>query len=332
MPGADIQLRSIKGFHIGGTVREVSGFEPKSRSIVPGEPPEVVDMNGDHALGQMYASYYQQTNPQFSLPLLLWHGGGLTGVCWEDTPDGRPGWLDHFLRAGFDIVVSDAFERGRASCPAYPQMLPEAPEYRSLNAIWHHFRLGPKGSYPGAHHGAAIREKAYPNQQFPVESLEQFAKQFVPRWTDTDQQAIQAYGRLLEKMGPSVIVGHSQGAYYALVCAQKYPELVRTVIAIEPPAVPSKIKISPDTSQNYLFLWGDYIHGVTNHWERYLLASKKYSEALQSMGHGAEFIELPDRGILGNSHMSIMDKNSDQIAELIRSWLMKRVHDIRCSR
>ena len=48
------------------------------------------------------------------LPLLLWHGGGLTGVTYETKPDGGEGWLTYFIRKGWDAYISDAMERGRA--------------------------------------------------------------------------------------------------------------------------------------------------------------------------------------------------------------------------
>ena len=44
----------------------------------------------------------------------MWHGGGLTGVTYETKPDGKPGWLNYFLRKGWDTYVSDAMERGRS--------------------------------------------------------------------------------------------------------------------------------------------------------------------------------------------------------------------------
>lgn len=45
-------------------------------------------------------------------PLLLWHGGGMTGKSYETTPDGRPGWLSYFIRSGWKTYLSDAVERG----------------------------------------------------------------------------------------------------------------------------------------------------------------------------------------------------------------------------
>ncbi|NDD24805.1 MAG: esterase, partial [Betaproteobacteria bacterium] len=37
-----------------------------------------------------------------------------------------------------------------------------------------------------------------------------------------------------------------------------------------------------------------------------------------------EVINLPQAGIKGNSHMIMMDKNSDQVAALIQDWLQKK--------
>ena len=33
-------------------------------------------------------------------------------------------------------------------------------------------------------------------------------------------------------------------------------------------------------------------------------------------------IDLPDIGLKGNSHMIMMDRNSDQVADLIQKWLL----------
>jgi hypothetical protein len=35
-------------------------------------------------------------------------------------------------------------------------------------------------------------------------------------------------------------------------------------------------------------------------------------------------IDLPKVGLKGNSHMIMMDKNSDQVAALIQDWLQKK--------
>jgi hypothetical protein len=90
----------------------------------------------------------------------------MSGVNWETTPDGRPGWQMFFLRAGFDVYVSDAVERGRASWAPYPEVYAEVPYFRTAREAWEEtFRFGPVGSWhrdPGA-------RRTRPGVRFPVE-------------------------------------------------------------------------------------------------------------------------------------------------------------------
>ena len=48
----------------------------------------------------------------------------------------------------------------------------------------------------------------------------------------------------------------------------------------------------------------------------------EYAGALKAAGGSVDVVDLPDAGIKGNSHMMMMDKNSDQIAGLIQKWLV----------
>ena len=80
----------------------------------PGGPQTKLDPNGQYMVEQMYVQYFLPKNKKGKLPLLLWHGGGLTGVTYESTPDGREGWTNFFIRKGWDTYVSDAVERGRS--------------------------------------------------------------------------------------------------------------------------------------------------------------------------------------------------------------------------
>ena len=46
-----------------------------------------------------------------------------------------------------------------------------------------------------------------------------------------------------------------------------------------------------------------------------------YGEAIKAAGGSAEWINLPDIGIKGNSHMLMQDKNNAEIADVIQKWL-----------
>jgi hypothetical protein len=46
-------------------------------------------------------------------------------------------------------------------------------------------------------------------------------------------------------------------------------------------------------------------------------------EYLQQAGVGVTFIKLAELGIHGNGHMMMLEKNSDQVAQVIANWLDK---------
>src|SRR5206468_2183178 len=109
-----ITLRDMGSFHVGGRIVELSGQPVRDIVRVPGGPTSKLDPNGRYMVEQMYAQYFLVQNRKGKLPLLMWHGGGLTGATYETTPDGREGWRDMFLRKGWDVYVTDAVERGRS--------------------------------------------------------------------------------------------------------------------------------------------------------------------------------------------------------------------------
>ena len=130
---APVWVREIGSFHVGGSLVTLSGLPLRERVSTPGGPVHYVDPNGEIAAGQMYVQYVRLAEPRGRVPVLMWHGGGESGVNWETTPDGRDGWQMRFLRAGLDVYVSDSVERGRASWAPYPNdsyeraVLPDRP-------------------------------------------------------------------------------------------------------------------------------------------------------------------------------------------------------------
>ena len=112
-----IGLRDMGSFHVGGRVIDITGQPIKEVVFTPGGVPAKVDPNGKYQVEQMYVQYFLPQNRKGRLPLLLWHGGGLTGVTYETKPDGGDGWLTYFIRKGWDSYISDAWS---AAAPAGP--------------------------------------------------------------------------------------------------------------------------------------------------------------------------------------------------------------------
>jgi pimeloyl-ACP methyl ester carboxylesterase len=315
----DIVLRGMGSFHIGGRIAEVKGKEVRMIVRQPGGPLTKLDPNGKYMVEQMYVQYFLPKNKKGKLPLLMWHGGGLTGVTYESTPDGRDGWMQFFIRKGWDTYVSDAVERGRSGF-ASPDVWPSEPTFLTFQDPFERFRIGEgEGSWnddPG-------KRKVLAGSQFPVEAYENYMRQSVPRWLSTDQAIIDAYIALVDKVCPCVLLLHSQGGAFGFKVAEQRPDKVKAVVAVESAtagivANAPKLKDTP-----VLMIFGDYVDQHPR-WATFKKVDTEYANAIKTAGGSVDWINLPEIGIKGNSHMMMQDKNSDQIAEVIQKWLTEK--------
>ncbi|VWC73596.1 hypothetical protein BLA17378_03434 [Burkholderia aenigmatica] len=315
-----LEVASIGSFHVGGHAVTLSGLPSRSIVFSPGAPPTVVDPNGAFEVGQMYVQYVKLAHPRGALPVLLWHGGGLTGVNWETTPDGRDGWQMAFLHAGYDVYVSDAVERGRASWARYPELYRSEPFFRSKREAWLLFRIGP--SYSDAPSARAT----FPGSQFPIDAFDAFGKQLVPRWATNDALTQAAYDALVQRVCPCIVIAHSQAANFAFTAALHAPDRIRAIVALEPSSAPDPehADLHAIAAIPQLFVWGDNLD-KSAFWGGLVRASLRYQQALAAQGGRVETLSLPERGIHGNSHMLMLDRNSDQIAEMVQTWLAERL-------
>jgi pimeloyl-ACP methyl ester carboxylesterase len=318
-----ISIAEIGSFYVGGGLVALEGMPPRDRVSAPGGPVYHDDQNGSIVAGQMYVQFHKLASPRASAPMLMWHGGGMTGACWESTPDGRPGWQSFFLRAGFDTYVCDAVERGRASWAPYPQIYPEAPFFRTAKDAWEDtFRIGPSGSW---HLDPALR-RTYSGLLFPVDAFEAFLAQGVPRWGCNDGRTQAAYDALIKRLDPGVVVlAHSQGCNFALSAALAVPDRVRAVVVIEPSGAPDPAIADASALRHvpHLFVWGDNWQDNA-FWRSSRPASDRWRDALAAAQCDVTLIDLPQRGIVGNSHALMADKNSDDVAGMVLDWLTSR--------
>lgn len=69
----------------------------------------------------MYVAWESPEHITQAYPVVLVHGGTLQGTEWLDTPDGRPGWAQRFLEAGFVVFRVDRPGHGRS--PYHPDIM-----------------------------------------------------------------------------------------------------------------------------------------------------------------------------------------------------------------
>lgn len=292
-----LTLADFGSYYAGGTLAEVDG-EPMRKLVVTRDISLDFNPNGTFAVEQAYVQYFIPAARNDKAPVVLQHGGGLNGSCWETTPDGRPGWISNLLHRGFEVHVVDNVERGRAGW--MPDRWQGQPVMRSMQDAWTLFRFGLAQDFDS--------RKPFPEQQFPIDYLETFARSFCPRWTSTSALQVAALIAVLEHTGPAVVISHSQGGEIAFDAAVSRPELFSSIIALEPSVAP--FNVQPIANIPTILVHGDYLDKISisrSQRKQWL----EIVESLNSHGGGAEILDLSSAVTAGTSHMMMMDKCSD---------------------
>ena len=151
-------------------------------------------------------------------------------MTYETTPDGREGWLNYFLRKGWAVYNSDAVERGRAGWAQYPDIFKSEPVFLTTANPFERFRIG---DGPNSYNPDPAKRKLMPGSQFPNDGYENFVKQNVPRGPPPTRHHA-AYIAEIDRVGPSIILFHSQAGQLWVQVAQARTDKVKALIAIEP--------------------------------------------------------------------------------------------------
>ena len=193
-------------------------------------------VNGRRVLsGHLYAEFQIPSRQTHMWPIVMVHGGSQSGTNFMGTPDGREGWAQFFLRQGYAVYVVDQPGRGRAAYegdvygksnklnPDTTQQRFVAPErYR----LWPQAHLHTQWPGDGAP-GDAVFDQFFASQ---LPSIEDFTEQQV-----LNRDALLA---LLEKIGPAILLTHSQAGAFGWPVADARPDLVKAIVAVEPNGPP----------------------------------------------------------------------------------------------
>lgn len=312
-----VAVKNVGSYYVGGKKVVLEGLPTYEAQLTKGSQFVKIDPNGEYFAYQMYVQYIQLEKPKAKYPLLMWHGGGLSGVTWETTPDGRTGWQWLFAQAGNNVYVSDAVERGRATWARYPQINPVEPVFRNPKQAWESFRIG-------SHYDADPAKRVkYENTLFPTEAFEQFMKQSTPRWLTSDEPTQEAYNQYVDSFeNGAVIMSHSQGAIFAWNSALHNPKNVKALIFVEPSPTP-KLDVDMSSIKHIpiLYVYGDI---NTKYWQNIRDKNAKFKDKIVAQGNDVTWIEMLDKGVRGNTHMIMMDKNSAEVAGIILDWMKQK--------
>ena len=317
--GGPLVLADQGSFFVGGRTVRTEGY-PNAHPV-----PDFLKA-GDVVVDQMYVQYMipaRVTGPA----VVMMHGFNHTGATFETTPDGREGWATYFARRGYPVYVVDQPGRGRSGfdpssfnkskTTGDPGGQPAIPYY-PMKYAWSVFRFGK--DYPVPFEG----------MKFPLEALDAYGKQLVPNLENTlgPDTASKDLAALLDKVGPAVVLLHSQAGGMGMQAVKLRPELTLAVVNVEGGCVP----ISEDDARTvftrfpYLALWGDYsigADGPVGDVRRNGCAGTV--DLIKRTNGAADFVFLSERGMPGHSHMMMMDKGNLAIADFIMGWLQKNV-------
>ncbi|MDB6442401.1 NAD(P)-binding domain-containing protein [Pseudomonas sp. 21TX0197] len=288
--------------------------------------------------GPMYVAWESPEHITQPYPVVLVHGGTLQGTEWLDTPDGRPGWAQRFIEAGFVVFRVDRPGHGRS--PYHPDIMGP---------------MGPAFSYERA------REVYFPEgageTQWPFEpddgpAFDAFVAAYGPMPADlAASQTLDAdrLAALLDKIGKAIIVTHSASGPSGWLAADRRPGLVAGIVAVEPmgpvfghtPGIgsldwgltaapltfdpprktPEQVRTAEPSTLRVPGLQGVPIALLTGETSAFAAYASSIVAFLRNAGANIHHLDLPALGIHGNGHGLIYERNSDEAFKVVTQWL-----------
>src|SRR6202790_3698837 len=282
---------------------------------------------GNITVDQMYVQYQIPEGGDKHLPVVMVHGCCLSSKSYETTPDGRMGWNEYFLRKGRAVYLPDQVSRARSGFDAtiYNEIrlgkrpATDMPAIRTASheIAWTLFRFGP------------TMGTAFPNEQFPVEAMEEFGKQVIPDLNAglaADNPTWANLSGLAIKLRGAVLMGHSESGFFPERTALVNPANLKGLITIETecPTTLTSAQISTLAGIPILVIFGDHlgdVPGMADLWPARFKTCQQVVDQVNAAGGDAVMMPLPKYGQFGNSHMLMQDKNNLQVADLILKWI-----------
>lgn len=290
--------------------------------------------------GPLYVAWEAPQRVTQPYPVVLVHGGTLQGTEWFDTPDGRPGWAQRLVEAGYVVLVVDRPGHGRS--PYHPAVLgPMGPPFSYERAREVYF--------PAA---AAERQTQWPFDPADDVAFDSFLAPYGPMPADLAlSQDLDAdrLSRLLDRIGPAILLTHSASGPDGWLVADRRPGLVKAIVSVEPMGPPfaatpgigaldwgltaapviydprrasaAEVRAADPCSLRIPALAGLPVALVTGETSAFAGYGPAVVDFLRTAGAAADHLHLPDLGVFGNGHGLIYERNSDHALAPVLDWL-----------
>jgi len=202
-------------FYVGGTLQTANGQS--------------------HVVNQMYVEFRIPATQTHRYPIVMVHGGTRSGTTYTGTPDGREGWAQYFVRRGYAVYVVDQPGRGRSGYAAElygPAKVADMESGQRRYLAQEKYKL-----WPQAH-----LHTQWPGSGAPDDPVSlQMVSGYVPEIVDFAKQQLlnrDALVALFDKIGPAILLVHSQAGAFAWPVADARPQLVKAIVGVEPNGPP----------------------------------------------------------------------------------------------
>jgi pimeloyl-ACP methyl ester carboxylesterase len=163
---------------------------------------------------QMYVEHWIPRDVRHPYPVVLIHGGYGQGSDWISMPDGRRGWATLLLEQGYKVYVLDRPGQGRN--PYHPWVHgyfdAQAPTFESVAR-----NIGAADT-----HDPAV-----------AQIVASMGQPMAPNNPLTQNLWRTRGAKLLDDIGPAILITQGDGAVFAKLTAQERPNLVKGIVAIE---------------------------------------------------------------------------------------------------
>jgi len=330
--------------------------------------------------GAMYTEVWVPRQVRSPYPVILFHANGQTGVQWQQTPDGRPGWAYRLVEQGYVVYTVDYPARGRSAYVPLPGPDGKTPidgnlgirTALELERIWTNARE--RGDFP-----LKMNHTQWPGAgKIGDPVFDNFMRSQVQFAGASTSLAREATIALLDTIGsPVIMFGHSQGGGIVFEATEARPHLVKAMVSLEPGgpqfggADTAKVTAGPRNPNS----WGltnaryEYDPPASSPAELNVILEQKSERPdevpcwmqveparklarwknirvfsasasgtyhrvydpcipkfLNQAGVKTDFVRFEDVGIKGNSHVMMLETNSDDIIKYIAAWLQKNVN------
>lgn len=192
-------------------------------------------VSGDGVSGQMHVFYQIPTRTGVRrYPIVFVHGSRLTGAAFLGTPDGRQGWATWFVSRGWPVYVVDQPGKGRSGY--FPRAYGAQERDPSRKQVIERFTAS-ETIYPTPWPTAHLHSQWPGSGQAGDPVFEQFFASEVANMPDVELQyalTVRAVSDLLRRIGPAILLTHSQAGPLGWLIAQANPGLIKAIVAVEP--------------------------------------------------------------------------------------------------